>query len=168
MLTAQKLVAAIALLLVFTGPCGSAAAAQARTNMLEISPYSVTLSVSRIDATARWYQDVLGFELVDSKSYPEFGTRLVFLKHGEFRIELIEDKNSSAGPPRSDPPAHTAVRGVSQFAFQVADIDEAYRALRHRGAKFAWELQRYPDLKGAFVFVRDPEGNLIQFAQRLE
>lgn len=66
------------------------------------------------------------------------------------------------------PPAHTAVRGVSQFAFQVADIDEAYRALRDRGASFAWELQRYPDLKVAFLFVRDPEGNLIQFVQRLD
>lgn len=138
-----------------------------RGTMVELKPYSVTLSVA-IESTARWYQDVLGFELVDSKSYPEYGTRLVFLKRGEFRIELIEDSRSTPAPERANPPAHTAVRGVSQFAFQVDDIDATQRALAARGVQFAWELQRFPDLKVAFLFVRDPEGNLIQFIQRLD
>jgi len=117
---------------------------------------------------SRWYSDVLGFEVVDSKSYPEFKTRLVFLPRGDFRIELIEDGSSKPGPQRADPPAHTAIHGVSQFAFQVPDIEEAQRVLRERGVTFAWELQRYPDLKVAFLFVRDPEGNLVQFIQRLD
>ena len=138
------------------------------TPMVELKPYAVTLSVAKIDSTARWYQDVLGFELVDSKSYPEFGTRLVFLKRGEFRVELIEDGRAKPAAERADPPAHTAILGVSQFAFRVDDIDATQRALAARGAKFAWELQRYPDLKVAFLFVRDPERNLIQFIQRLD
>lgn len=37
-----------------------------------------------------------------------------------------------------------------------------------RGVQFAWELQRFPDLNVAFLFVRNPEGNLIQFVQRLD
>lgn len=135
--------------------------------MLELTPYSVTLSVANIADVSKWYRDVLGFQIENTKEYPEFGTRLAFLRHGAFRVELIQDEKAVAVPIRSDPPSHTGILGASQFAFEVADIDTAYATLQRRGAAFAWELQRYPDLGVAFFFVRDPEGNLIQFIQRL-
>ena len=133
---------------------------------LSINPYSVTLSVQDIDVVEQWYKSVLDFETFSSKEYPEFGTRLVFLQNGQTRIELIEDANAKPGIERPDPPAHTAYLGLSQFAFEVADIDNALERVISR-AKIIWELQRYPDLGVAFFFLRDPEGNLIQFIQRI-
>lgn len=144
-----------------------AAPITSRETSLELKPYSVTLSVSEIEEAAEWYEQVLGFRRVSAKDYPEFKTRLIFLEKAGFRVELIADGNARAGPERSDPPSHTALLGVSQFAFEVADIDEAHAALAAKRVNFAWTLQRYPDLGVAFFFVRDPEGNLVQFIQRL-
>jgi len=132
-----------------------------------LKPYAVTLSVGDVERMTRWYQNTLGFRPVSAKDYPEFKTRLVFLERDGFRIELIEDARSKAGPERADPPGHTALRGVSQFAFEVGNIETTKQQLGERGAEFVWDLQRYPDLGVAFLFVRDPEGNLIQFVERL-
>lgn len=134
---------------------------------LNINPYSVTLSVKNIDVVKQWYESVLDFETLSAKEYPEFGTRLVFLRNGQSRIELIEDTNAKPGIERPDPPAHTAYLGLSQFAVEVPDIDIALEKVTGKGAKIIWELQRYPDLGVAFFFLRDPEGNLVQFIQRI-
>jgi catechol 2,3-dioxygenase-like lactoylglutathione lyase family enzyme len=132
-----------------------------------MKPYSVTLSVGDIDRMSRWYQNTLEFRPISAKDYPEFKTRLIFLERDGFRIELIEDIRSRVGPERPDPPGHTTMRGVSQFAFEVDNIETTKQQLGDKGAEFVWELQRYPDLGVAFLFVRDPEGNLIQFIERL-
>lgn len=147
--------------------CESAASAQTKEGALHLKPYSVTLSVSDIEKVAQWYEQVLGFERVSAKDYPQFKTSLIFLANQGFRVELIADGNATTGIKRADPPAHTATTGVSQFAFEVADIDAAHAFLAAKKVTFAWELQRYPDLGVAFFFVRDPEGNLVQFIQKL-
>ena len=147
--------------------CGSIASAKARESVLQLKPYSITLSVSNIEVVAQWYERVLGFERVSVKSYPQFKTSLIFLARNGFRVELIADGNVTKGATRADPPAHTATTGVSQFAFEVADINAAHAHLASKKVTFAWELQRYPDLGVAFFFVRDPEGNLVQFIQRM-
>lgn len=147
--------------------CFHAASVEAGEASVKLKPYSVTLSVSNIEKMASWYGDILGFRRVSAKSYPEFKTSLVFLENDGFRVELIADGNARAGIRRADPPAHTSVTGVSQFAFEVSNIDEAHAALAAKKVDFAWTLQRYPDLGVAFFFVRDPEGNLVQFIQRL-
>ncbi len=134
---------------------------------LNINPYSVTLSVKNIEVVKQWYESVLDFETLSAKEYPEFGTRLVFLQNGQSRVELIEDATAKPGIKRPDPPAHTAYSGLSQFALEVPDIDVALEKVTSKGAKVTWELQRYPDLRVAFFFLRDPEGNLVQFIQKI-
>lgn len=145
----------------------SVASAQQKETTLQLKPYSVTISVIDIEHVAKWYERVLGFQRISAKQYPQFKTSLIFLANNGFRVELIADGNAKKGLRRADPPAHTATTGVSQFAFEVADIDDAHARLTAEGVDFAWELQRYPDLGVAFFFVRDPEGNLVQFVQKV-
>lgn len=130
------------------------------------TPYSVTLSVSDIERAAAWYRDNLDFEEVQRKSYPEFSTDLVFLERGGFRVELIRDGNATSGEQRPDPPAHTSTFGVSQFAFETADLAAVRAALEERGVEITWAYEN-EDLGARFLFVRDPDGNLIQFLERL-
>lgn len=153
--------------LILTSMTFAAPAQTVKGGPITMKPYSVTLSVGDIDGMSRWYQNTLEFRPISAKDYPEFKTRLIFLERDGFRIELIEDARSKAGPERPDPPRHTAMRGVSQFAFEVDSIEATKQQLDQRGAEFAWDLQHYPDLGVAFLFVRDPEGNLIQFIERL-
>ena len=51
------------------------------STLASFKPYSVTLSVANVEASAAWYVEKLGFEVVQRKSYPEFNTALHL--HGE-------------------------------------------------------------------------------------
>lgn len=129
-------------------------------------PYAVTLSVTDLEGTARWYREKLGFQEVKRKSYPEFATSLVFLEKNGFQVELIRDENARADAPRPDPPAHTSRTGVSQFAFETDDLAAVRAALEARRVAIVWQFEN-ADLGVRFLFVRDPEGTLIQFIERL-
>lgn len=132
-----------------------------------LRPYAVTLSVADLETLANWYVAKLDFAIVQRKSYPEFNTALVFLEKNGFRVELIKDGNAGAGVRRADPPAHTAVHGVSQFAFETTDVVALKQELLERGVPITWEFAN-DELGVSFIFIRDPEGNLIQCLQRLK
>ncbi|HLM61133.1 MAG TPA: VOC family protein, partial [Pyrinomonadaceae bacterium] len=137
-------------------------------NKLEsFKPYSITLSVADIEKTAKWYVEKLGFKIVQRKSYPEFNTSLIFTEKNGFRIELIKDGNATSGTKRADPPAHTSIHSISQFAFETDDVLSLKQELLERDVPIAWEFEN-AELGVRFLFVRDPEGNLIQFLQRLK
>ncbi len=129
-------------------------------------PYSVTLSVADIQASANWYVEKLGFKVMQHKSYPEFNTTLIFTEKNDFCVELIKDGSAVSGVQRSDPPAHTSIHGVSQFAFETDDVITLKQELIERGVPIIWEFEN-KELGGRFIFIRDLEGNLIQFLQWL-
>ncbi|MGH2412704.1 MAG: VOC family protein [Microcystaceae cyanobacterium] len=131
-----------------------------------VKPYSITLSVADLNQTAIWYQDKLGFIEVKRKDYPEFSTALVFLEKNGYRVELIYDGNSTSGITRPDPPAHTAAQGISQFAFETDDLEAVRSELEGNGVEIVWQFEN-ADLEARFLFIRDPEQNLIQFLERL-
>ncbi len=132
-----------------------------------LRPFSVTLSVSDIDRLAKWYSQKLGFREVERKSYPEFGTALAFLELNGYRVELIRDAQAKPTPPRADPPKHTAPQGISQFCLQTDNLAAVRAELVRREVPIAWEFEN-AELGVRFLFVRDPDGNLIQFLQRLK
>lgn len=128
--------------------------------------YHIALSVADSRATAKWYQDKLGFTLLNSKEYPEFGTQISFLTLNDFRLELIEDINSTP-QKRNTPPQHSLIQGMAQFSFTIDNLDQVTEQLKARNVDFAWGPIAYEDLGLKFLFVRDNEGNLIQFFEML-
>jgi methylmalonyl-CoA/ethylmalonyl-CoA epimerase len=159
--------------LLFAANCSGTVAEQVALNkpmenkLESFKPYSVTLSVADIEKTANWYVEKLGFKIVQRKSYPEFNTSLIFTEKNGFRVELIKDENAVAGAKRPDPPAHSSIHGVSQFAFETDDVLALKQELTAREVSIAWEFEN-AELGVKFLFIRDPEGNLIQFLQRLK
>jgi catechol 2,3-dioxygenase-like lactoylglutathione lyase family enzyme len=133
----------------------------------QVKPYSVTFSVSDLARTSAWYIDKLGFKEVQHKSYPEFKTELRFLELNGYRVELIKDGNAKPGIIRPTPPAQTAFLGPSQFCFYTTDVEAIKQELKQRDVPIAWEFSN-DDLNAHFIFIRDPEGNFIQFLQRLK
>ena len=131
-----------------------------------VRPNAVTMSVPELDLAVRWYSEKLGFREVQRKSYHEFKTLLAFLELNGYRVELIEDGSSQPGARRADPPAHTAIQGISQFSFLTTDLDGVRNELVRRGVPIAWEFEN-AELKIKFLFIRDLNSNLIQYIQRL-
>jgi methylmalonyl-CoA/ethylmalonyl-CoA epimerase len=148
------------------GTIAGGSAAIAEEPLLDIRPYAITMSVPNIETTAAWYDEILGFKIDKTKSYPEFGTRLAFLVRDGFRVELIEDANAVPGLVRPDAPAHTGTHGFSQFMFGTDDLATVKAKLMEKEVPIHFEFEN-AELGVRFLFIRDPNQNLIAFVQRL-
>ncbi|NEQ43027.1 MAG: VOC family protein [Leptolyngbya sp. SIOISBB] len=136
--------------------------------LAEVNNISVSFAVKDLDETAKWYQDYLGFRQVLFRDFPEYGTRIVFLEINGISIELIEDQKWTA-IARPNPPQHTTIQGVSQVRFMVDDIEKVVeRAKSQPDIEIAWDLIVVEDIGFKEFFIRDNEGNILQFAETFE
>ena len=133
----------------------------------EVKPYSITFSVENIKTMKAWYVNTLGFKVVQEKNYPKFNTSLVFLELNGYRVELIKDANAKKREiTRASPPAHTSIWGQSQFCFLSSNVDAVKAELVSKGVNIEWEFAN-KELGVKFIFIRDIEGNLIQYLERI-
>jgi methylmalonyl-CoA/ethylmalonyl-CoA epimerase len=151
---------------IFSTTMAGMSVAKAEQPLLDIRPYAITLSVPNIETTAAWYDEILGFKVDKTKSYPEYGTKLAFLVRDGFRVELIEDANAKPGLVRPDAPAHTSTHGVSQFMFGTDDLAAVKAKLVAKNVPIHFEFEN-AELGVRIFFIRDPNQNLITFVQRL-
>jgi methylmalonyl-CoA/ethylmalonyl-CoA epimerase len=123
--------------------------------------------VSNLESTAKWYKEQLGFEEVLRREFSEYGTRIIFLEVNGVRIELIEDQKWRP-IDRPNPPQHTTVQGVSQITFKVDNIEEVIERVKSRSITIAWDLVVVKDIGFKEFFIRDNEGNIVQFVETFE
>jgi len=128
----------------------------------------VGLAVADLAAAASWFCDVFGL-------VPELTLRveaidlsiemLVHPAHG-YRIELLHRPGCAAdGKPAT--PAEAALRqGYGHVAFDVPDLDGAYRRAVARGAREVMAPCPSPEPGVRMAFVADPEGNLVELLKR--
>ncbi len=130
--------------------------------------FMIGLSVADLDAMTAWYGSMLGFKVTKDVPIGEGGGKVRFIENGNARIELIFQPDGQAGPVRAVPPAHATVRGPAQITMEVPDLDAARAALAARGVEIALDITPLPPLGIRILFLRDPEGNLVELVQRLE
>ncbi|MBF2007950.1 MAG: VOC family protein [Chlorogloeopsis fritschii C42_A2020_084] len=134
--------------------------------MLPFRLFYVSISTPDIDRAVKWYQEKLGYQIFTRKDFPDFGTRIAVLELDDFRLELIEQNGSvPISPPRNDPPAHTNIQGISQFALLVDNLDAKIAELKSKGIETLWVKRVDYDLQLSFQFIKDCDGNLIQFVE---
>ena len=129
-------------------------------------PYLVAISVASVDASATWYQETLGLELVEKKAFDEQGIKVAFLKSDGFRLELVELKKSVNPATCTDTSNPAALRGYSKVAFQVDDLGEVVRRLGQHGVSILHDSRSAPLADDRSVIVKDGDGNWLQFFQR--
>lgn len=110
--------------------------------------HHVAINVADVPAAVRFYTDVLGFEVVDTR--PDFGFEGAWLQAGTHQVHLM-----------GVPDAHID-RG-QHFALQVDDAEAWARAIEGKGVKV--RRSEYFPGAGRQVFVRDPSGNRIELNQ---
>ena len=117
------------------------------------------LVVSDIEASIRWYRDVLGAEL--TREYG--GTSAVFDMNGTWLLLV------TGGEPTEDKPGVTFAAPEDpslvshSFTIRVQDCQAAYETLVDRGAEFLtppydWESE-------IRAFFRDPDGHLFEISE---
>jgi catechol 2,3-dioxygenase-like lactoylglutathione lyase family enzyme len=122
------------------------------------------VSVKNLEESYAWYRDQLGFREVRRRSFPEYGTTILFMEANGVRIELIEDAKWQP-VNRLNPPQHSHQQGVCQIAFKVDDIQAVLERVKSRSITIAWDLLVLDDMGFKEFFIRDNEGNIIQFAE---
>lgn len=116
----------------------------------------VGIQVKNIETSKKFYQDVIGLELLHEMTHTNGSMKLVFLGlNGSVIVELIEGYNP-------DLPTEGKVHHV---AFTVEGIEQEKERLQSLGVPLVWEdITTLPN--GAkYLFFLGPDGEWIEFYQ---
>jgi catechol 2,3-dioxygenase-like lactoylglutathione lyase family enzyme len=151
--TVRLLISTIAL----AGQFGWSLHAQAPPNPFGLKPHHATASAADIDRAVRWYQEVLGFKVVNRGDRPN-GTRFADLEIPGFGIGLVQNPGSASA-------IGGAVRtGWIHIVFSVRDSQAAYTTLRGRGVDISVRGNPPPTQITTFL-IHDSEGNEIEIVK---
>ena len=114
----------------------------------------VALYVDDIDRSVRFYQQLFGFEVIDS------GDRLCALGIGPNQLLLICQRTASAGLAQGSHYGH----GEQHIAFAVSSAALPDWQVRLERQHVAIEEIREWDRGGRSVYFRDPDRHLIELA----
>jgi len=142
------------IVLLVAGFCGPAAA-QSTQNPLQLKPDHATASVANIDRAVRWYEDMLGFKVMNRGDRPN-GSRFADLAIPGFGIGLVQNPGT--------PSANGARSGWIHIVFSVPDPARAFAMLKSRGADVATRGNPAPTQITTFL-LHDSEGNEIEIVQ---
>ena len=109
----------------------------------------------------------MGVDTVEDRfAFAEHDLRgLVLVNPQGARVELFERKDSVPTGPHHQIES-TRQQGWFQYALAVPDIDQTYAAVIAAGAEPSLPPTTAPDGVSLVAFVRDPDGNLVEFLQR--
>jgi methylmalonyl-CoA/ethylmalonyl-CoA epimerase len=133
---------------------------------LDLKHHHGGISVPDLEASIRWYAEVLDFEVEQRLEIPAIPAKVAMLRRGDLRLELFEVPGAQPLPEeRRHPNLDLGTHGNKHLAFAIKDLDSAERELRNRGADIVW-VRRFEF--GANIFLRDNSGNLIELVLQPE
>ena len=109
-----------------------------------------TVHVKDLDASVRFYEDIVGIHVVRRFGSPT-GAEIAFMGDGDTKLELIGNQGGYSGS------------GIS-IGFTVDDLDEKLAFVKEKGvAVHSGPFSPNPATR--FFYVQDPDGLLVQFVQ---
>ncbi len=143
----------------------------------------IAVGVRDMDASLRFYRDLLGFELVRDEVQATHGTVLpalykephaqrrvatLYWKKGQHAAFLVLSEHSDK--PVSGEPIKLDQIGIHHYAFWVENLPQVYEELKAKGADFVVPPTVTKTTNGHFnsAFLRDPDGILVQLDELLE
>lgn len=147
-----------------------------------IGTHHVSFSVTNLEETVRFYQDVVGLTLrsrsrneYDGLGTSLFGTKwgvvhshadlqIAVMELGDSRIEFIQYNDPAAEPYHMNP----SVAGSAHLAFRVKDIEAERERLERHGVEFHAPINVFketgkPDWK--WCYFRDPDGICLELVE---
>ena len=143
----------------------------------------IAVGVRDMDASLRFYRDLLGFEVVRDEVQSTQGTVLpalykephdqrrvatLYWKKGPHEAFLVLSEHSDK--PVSGEPIKLDQIGIHHYAFWVENLSQVYAELKAKGADFVVAPTVTKTTDGNFnsTFLRDPDGILVQLDELVE
>lgn len=141
---------------------GAAAATEDRPNPLAVARPTggfVALSVADAAASARWYEEKLGFRVVKRIDPPNTEVHIVLMQNDGAILEILQHPTAR----KADTKEAFEVRGIFKAGFLVQDLDALRRLARERDVRVPHDVFAVPDFGVRSFIAADSDGNLIQF-----
>lgn len=128
------------------------------------SAHHIGIGVKDLKVAADWYQKVLGFVEKSSFQDPSSHLKIAYYHAQGFEIEFfVHPKTIAQGSERSQLGPSLKYQGLLHLAFEVEDVDATWDQLQALGIELESPPASNSDLGVRYCFVRDPDGNLIEF-----
>ena len=123
--------------------------------------HHIAITVNNLEESIKFYTQILGFEIVKKFARKDMGAKAVFIKLGDFQIEMWEFQDIKENV---DSLNDIKVRGIRHIAFEVSYLKETIFDLELKGIKFS-------NVKmGAsghnYSFTSDPNGIALEFYEK--
>lgn len=130
----------------------------------------IMISVPNYQETIQWYQDKLNATIEKEWTVDELpDLQLAYLDVSGFRIEVVGTTQPREGMPNfSNFGEALRTTGIGHFCFRVDSVDAAITELNQRGVPTFIEAADYPNVGVRVGFVKDNNGNVIEFSGPLK
>lgn len=136
-----------------------------------LKPHIIAIVVSDLEQATEWYENTLELTLYKELNFPEYDSlKINFLKRESFQIELIEKKTAfSIKEYVKDYDANVEpLIGFCKVSFLVPDVESEYERIKKLNVEEFMGITEDKDFMTEYFFVKDTDGNLIQFIEQLE
>lgn len=133
--------------------------------IVRYKPLHVGISISNLEESIAWFEDVLGFTLREKSEMTPMGFRVAFLDNGGgFEIELFENKDTK--PPSEErfyPDSDSKTQGTKHISFEVDDLDAELAYFKTKGIE---PVMGPSHCFGLYVaFIHGPDKVLLEFIE---
>ena len=141
--------------------------AERSATLFELKVDHCGISVPDLEASIVWYCDMLDFSVEQRFALDAVPFKAVFLRRGDFRIELFEVVGAAPLPDeRRYPNQDIRTHGTKHIAFVVQDVRAVFAELKQRGVEIAMDAGEVIKGMGLGGFIRDNAGNLIELLEK--
>ena len=127
----------------------------------------IALSVADAAASARWYEETLGFRVVKRIDPPNEDVHIVIMEGAGAILEIVQHPRAKARSAwHPDAKEALDVRGIFKAGFRVVALDRVLQRLRDKGVEIRNGPFEVPELQLRSFIAVDPDGNLLQFFGR--
>jgi methylmalonyl-CoA epimerase len=125
----------------------------------------IGIAVQSVGESLKVYEGTFGLSASPVEEVPGRGARLVFLKIGDVKLELIEPYRSGEGPIAKF--LEKRGEGIHHITFEVDDISRTLRALSEAGVELVDKEPRpgAEETLTAFLSPKSAHGVLIELKQ---
>lgn len=140
--------------------------AETKTGLNSMQIDHVMINVPNYKETLEWYQSKFDATIEKEWTVNELpDLQLAYLNVHGFRIEVVGSTQARSGMPDFNNFGEALrTTGIGHFCFRVDSVDDAIFELNQKGVPTFVEAADYPNVGVRVGFVKDNNGNVIEFS----